>query len=258
MISSSTKIVLVALGAFLLLAGPVSGSGIPWGKIDDVKLSPNGRRVSIQVEGHVEHPRTLVKRNPSRLIIDFETAKMESVPTPMVIDHRPIREIRLGKLKKGTRVVLDFGGYSVPDYGIRRLGDYYIIFLGQSKLLGKASAKPARTAPRSGRVAKKQVQRSKIPGHWAAEPATSGTRLKIGSARVVDGMIVLHVSDMNRPSRTYRIKLGVDLDQAGFTTAVIRPLRRKSSASRVPAKTSPQEVQASQSPIYRGPRKTGS
>ncbi len=258
MISSSTKIVLGALSALLLITGPVVGSEIPWGKIDEVKLSPDGRRVSIQFEGNVEHPRTLVKRNPSRLIIDFEKAEMESVPTPMVIDHRPIREIRLGKLKKGIRVVLDFGGYSVPDYGIRRLGDYYIIFLGESKLLDKPSAKPANAAPRPARVAKKQSSSSIVPARWAAEPATSGTRLKIGSARVVDGMIVLHVSDMNRPSRTYRIKLGVDLDQAGFTTAVIRPLRRKSAASSIPAKTSPQEAQASQSPIYRGPRKTGS
>jgi hypothetical protein len=258
MISSSTKIVLVALGAFLLITASAVGSEIPRGKIDDVKLSPDGRRVSIQVEGHVKHPRTLLKRNPSRLIIDFEKAEMESVPTPMVIDHRPIREIRLGKLKKGIRVVLDFGGYSVPDYGIRRLGDYYIIFLGESKLLDKPSAKRARRAPRPVAVAKKQAQRSKVPARWAAEPATSGTRLKIGSARVVDGMIVLHVSDMNRPSRTYRIKLGVDLDQAGFTTAVIRPLRKKSPVSSIPAKTSPQGAQASQSPIDRGPRKTGS
>jgi hypothetical protein len=235
MISSSTKIVLVALAALLLITGPVLGSEIPSGKIDDVKLSPDGRRVSIQYAGHVEYPRT-----------------------PMVIDHRPIREIRLGKRKKGTRVVLDFGGYSVPDYGIRRLGDYYIIFLGESKLLDKPSAKRARRAPRPVAVAKKQAQRSKVPACWAAAPATSGTRLKIDSARVVDGMIVLHVSDMNRPSRTYRIKLGVDLDQAGFTTAVIRPLRRKSPASSIPAKTSPQGAQASQSPIDHGPRKAGS
>jgi hypothetical protein len=258
MMCSTIKTCLPALIALLLITGPAFGSEMLGGRLDNVKPSPDGRRVAITFHGNVERPKTLVKRDRSELIIDFENTEMESLPAPIVIDHKPIGEIRLKRVGTGIRVVLDFGDYSVPDYGIKRLGDCYILFLGESELRRKSSTGRARVARRTWRSAKSRSSRSSVKAGWAAEPARSGTRLKIRSARVVDGKIILHVSDMNRPSRTYRIRLGVDLDQAGFTTAEIGRVRKSRKGSTSPTKTFLERLRATRTRSNRGPRKTGS
>jgi hypothetical protein len=255
MTSLVKKCLCLGLFGLFLLVHAIPGAARTDGKITDVKLSPDGGRVIIESTGLINDPTVFVADHlPPRLVLDFERTSLGDMPRTKKIKGKPIRQIRVGNRESGARVVLDFGRYMVPEHRVTRIGDCFIVFLGESEPIPgldpvvKRERKPAK--PR--RLAKKKRAGSPRSQKWAPVPASSGARLQVDSARVIDGLIVLDVTDLNNPESAYRINLGVDLAQAGFNVAQVRRVKRK-AASRPKLKREADFNRAAYPLISRGP-----
>jgi len=233
------------------LVAVISGSSqaIPNGKITEVSVSQDLRRVTIKSDGLMGRHTVSTGLSPSRLIIDVEGAGMPKPPQLNGLAKASGLAVKVVKAQSGARVVLDFGASNLPAHKIRRLGNYLLVFLQEWE---PKPAPSARSAPEKASFSDRAVPvvRCKTERPYDA----SASELSIKSAAVVDGLIVITLASRDNPGVTYRIDLGVDFQKLGFSTARI-------SASD-PNPPQPIEVAAKRSPFWAeeatfriGPRK---
>ncbi len=222
---------LSALFCVLLLAGSTGiAQSAELGEILEVKATSDFRRVIIKCEGEVGPPAAYELAEPSRLVIDFH-ARLGKMEAKTVFRGQPIREIRAGKLPKGSRLVVDFGENRVPQYQIRQIDNYFVVFLSDAPLQSAAS-EAAAAAPSTP-----VWEPTSFPAVAASEPAATDTSgLVIKSAKVIKGMIVLEVEDRNGKPKSYRVDIGVDFDQMGFHTAAVRRIKGVAKQHSAPSK----------------------
>lgn len=225
--------VLQGVAALIVLANvAVCGAWVP-GRITDVRLSSDLKRIVISAEGSVSQPAAFRIQRPSKLVIDFKGAALGTKVRNLELTDKPIRRIRPGKLKSGTRIVVDFGGYEVPEYRIRRMENCFMVFFGEYRRSEPAAPpEPRPVAPREPRaVTASKKGASRDQKRWEPVPAAKGgTGLLIKSAKVVGNEIVLEVASKSQPGSRYRVDLGIDLDQLGFNSANIRKVVATESA----------------------------
>ncbi|GEM_PF-2048957 len=217
MISVAKRSMVVMVIVFLLGLG----SGIGWtngpGIISELRLGPDFKRLIIKSEGQVALQQAFTINRPPRLVIDFKDARFVRIPKTVKYRNKPIREMRTGKHGTGARVVLEFGDYAVPEYRIRKIEGYFIVFFG--------ALSPAAPGNLLAAQADKTVhgRRSRTRGR-NTDTGSDASRLCIKTAEVTDGRIVLRVARANEPARHYKVELDLDLKQRGFNMAHISPL----------------------------------
>ncbi|HTY22418.1 MAG TPA: hypothetical protein VMC85_04775 [Desulfomonilaceae bacterium] len=221
------------------------------GKISEIKISPDLRRVVVKCDGSIgEQISTSVKQS-SNLVIDIAGASVGSVEPLTRAGQGAGLTVEVSRTQSGARLFLNFGGVAVPEHKIRPVGDYLMIFLGEwtpkpidsvNKISEKATL--ARPAPL-------QRQKDNLPVKFGAD-----SPLIIKSIEVVDGVIVLQVANRTNPAGKYRIELGINFDHLGFSLANIQSLKdfqKPSAFSEVGEKL---WSKAAVSGVKMGPRKT--
>jgi len=237
------------MGVALVAVISSSTQAIPNGKITEVSVSQDLRRVTIKSDGLIGPHTVSTGHNPSRLIIDVEGAGMAKPPQVNGVSRASSLAVRVAKTQSGASVVLDFGASSLPAHKIRRLGNYLLVFLQEWE---PKPAPLARSAPEKESIRDRpaHVVRCKTERPYDA----SASELSIKSAAVVDGLIVITLASRDNPGVTYRIDLGVDFEKLGFSTARISASNPKPPEPiKLAAKRSPFWVQEATFRI--GPRK---
>jgi hypothetical protein len=265
------------------------GAAIASGKIAEVNVSPDLRRVTVRTEGFMGNHKESTAANPSRLILDIPGMTLAKPPALTGAGKYGGLGIRTAQSESGARVVLDFGNAPIPEHRIRRLGNYLMVFLqewnsatGPPHRAGwetAPAAKESASLPQEGirrdnpwsnpgaKGAQQEAQPKPLPRSQREErphrlrPVTEIIRshngspeLFIRSAEVSDGLIVLHVGARDNPAMIYRIDLGVDFSQLGFSAARISPVGSEPTRPiRVAARKSPFWDESPQPRI--GPRK---
>jgi hypothetical protein len=219
--SRSCNIALIVILAIAALPGKSYAA-----EITDISVTPDSKRVAVKFEGNIGNYSEHMLQNPARLAIDIPGADVaRSVRTED--GHKDFVQVRASKTASGTRLLLNFGAAGIPEYKIRKMDNYLIVFLGDKFM----KVPPQAPGPRAD-------TRTKIPPRPSVTsfnaPAPAASRgLSIKSAEVENGLIVLKVSDTNRPNTVYRIDLGVDFQHMGFSTANVHALQRVDSENPV-------------------------
>jgi hypothetical protein len=220
--NKSTRI--AALVALIFVVACASQS-FALGEISEITLTPDGRRLAIKSESRMgSYTEQMVP--PSRLVIDITGTGVTQLPRISGLARDSSLNIRTAKTPSGARVVLDFGSQPVPDHKIVKMNNYLLVFLGQAT--GQEEAPPK---PRVERSKPKETVPTAAPAHaprvkrLPTGPAPNISDLSIQSAEIVDGLIVLKVSSKANPATVYRVDLGVDFQQMGFSTARIAPVQ---------------------------------
>lgn len=283
---------LTAICFLVLFQGAAAdvGATLTTGKITEVSVSSDMRRVTVKTEGIVGNHVESTAANPSRLIIDLAGV---TVGKPLAVTGAGKDSslgIRVAKNDLGARVVMDFGTSPVPGYRVRRLGSYLMVFFqdwtppitqsqhrtgvdrpavkepppvpGQRIRREEAGSIASHRAPREEthrmpRVKTRSEDISAVlqPVSEAVRPNDGPAELFIRSAEVAGGVIVLHVARRSNPATIYRIDLGVDFSQLGFSAARISPVGSEPTHPiRVATRKSPFWDENSQTPRI-GPRK---
>ncbi|MBM3303094.1 MAG: AMIN domain-containing protein, partial [Deltaproteobacteria bacterium] len=198
------------------------GSASATDTVTEVKMSPDLRRVIMKSSGKIANHNAFQLDRPPRLVIEIPGVSPGKVPKSSRAEHNGGVKIDVSESKSGTHVVLDFGGAPVPQYHIRRMDAYLIVFLEDWRPPQGPAAPRSASNHKSGKttstVAMTERNKSAIP----AEEHRSDVIIK--SAEVVDGLMVLVVADKMRPERLYRIDLGVNFQLRGFVCAEIHSL----------------------------------
>ncbi len=189
------------------------------GRITDVTLSTDSKRLIIRSEGTVRPPTVLTTENPHQLVLDFPDAQLENAAQERTVRSEMVREIRTSKSRQGARVVVDFGTRKAPRHRVHRIDGCILVFFGEMASTDPSKRSTGVEASQRGPQARKPTVK------WSAKPAAyGGSDLLIKSAETVNGLIVLRVAPRETPSREYKISLGVDLSQLGFNAASISPV----------------------------------
>jgi len=185
------------------------------GKIADVKISPDLKRVIVKCEGLADERMSSSVQRSSLLVIDLAEAGLGDIERSTRAGREAGLEVRVSKTNSGARLVLDFGGVAVPEHKIRRVGDFLMVFLGEWTPKATPSAKTVVASPRP-------VQSARPKPHPPVKLALDSSGLTIKSAEVVGGVIVLQVANRTKPAGNYRIDLGINFDQLGFSVANVQ------------------------------------
>jgi hypothetical protein len=204
----------IAIVAMVFCEGIVLAAG----KIADVKISPDLKRVVVKCGGLVDERMSSSVQRSSLLVIDLAGAGLGDIERSTRAGREAGLEVRVSKTNSGARLVLDFGGAAVPEHKIRRVGDFLMVFLGEWTPKAAPPSKTVVTSPRPVQPA--QAARPKPNSPVKLSLDSSG--LTIRSAEVVDGMIVLQVASRTKPAGNYRIDLGINFDQLGFSVANVQ------------------------------------
>lgn len=180
-----------------------------YGEIADITITPDGKRISIRIEGQIGKYSAHTLQNPARLVLDVEDTGLSKEPAISGTMASGI-DIRTARKGSAARVVLNLGNRPLPDHRVTAVGNHLLVFLNNW-------SNPAGTA---------QQTKVQAPAQELQEPIVlSGSKdLQIKSAEVINGQIILKVVHRADQSRIYKIELGVDFDQLGFNTASIHPL----------------------------------
>ncbi len=219
------------------------------GRIVDIKLSPDQRRLVVQCEGPIGSHEVRALKTPSSLVIDLHSTQVGQAPGAMKLEHGPIREIRTVRQNSDARVVVDFGEHPVPEHKVRKIGDCLIVFLGEFGPVRAAASVPSapgaignkqeRVTPQAPRVqvrapgneSPKAKLTSRITDPKQPRHTIDSTKLFVKSARVVNGSIQMEVAEKHNPRKAYLISLGVDWERLGLKTAEIRPAPWRAEAA---------------------------
>jgi hypothetical protein len=225
------RTLVLTLFVMACIAPPISAA-----EISEITVTPDGKRVAIKSESRMGKHTEQVVGNPSRLIIDVNGTGVSKLPPISGVTNRSAMDIRTAKTASGARVVLDFGRQSVPDYKVLRMDNYLLVFLGQGTASGGQDppSKPERvqTRPKEPQSIPVAVMPRKKLSVDSATEGSGGSDLFIQSAEVKDGLIILKVCGKTDPFTVYRIDLGVDFKQLGFSTARVSPVRETAGPSR--------------------------
>lgn len=195
------------IGIACFLGVPVAfgqTSGPELGKITDLQVIPDGKRIIIKSQGSVGRYSAFVIKNPYRLVVDFQSTALAKVPGRIKVPGDRIREIRLGYANSRTRLVVDFGDRPVPAFKIERGNGTIQVALGNGTISSGGSEKPisARRSPDRAQVRPKPVQRPRT--------AAGNEGLVVKSAAVKDKLVVLELKDRADPRQSYRLVIDMD------------------------------------------------
>jgi hypothetical protein len=223
------------------------------GRIDDVKITPDLKRVIVKCGGPVDEKMSSSVQRSSLLVIDLPGAVLGDVERSTRTGREAGLEVRVSKTHSGARLVLDFGGAAAPEHKIRRVGDYLMVFLGEwtpkavppKKTLAAPTVRPAPPA-----------QAARPKPNPPAKLALNSSSLTIKSVEVIDGVIVLQVANLTKPAGNYRVELGINFDQPGFSVANIQPIEEFRKPTALSRNVDQLWSRAAVSGIRTGPRKT--
>ncbi len=209
---------------FVCLSGsfdPSRASAV--GTITEVKLSPDGGRLVIQVDGPFDEHRVSTASDPNRIIIELDGARTSSGVRIEKPPRRDVRDIKVGMTDRGSTVVIYFGANPVPEYRVVRIRDAVLIMLedsAQSDAAGPIGQPDPSASPRMKPPEPLSQPRSELTSQGPQGP--SG--LVVKSCQVINGVLVIDVADHNSPRPTHRIELELDLARLGFKAANIERL----------------------------------
>ncbi len=211
------------------------------GEITEINVTPDSKRISVRADGQIGRHAVFALENPNRLVLDIEDTGVsrETTISGTIASGLEIRTARKGS---GSRVVMNFGNRPVPEHRIRTVGNYLLLFMeGWGVPAGASSRTPA------------YKERSPEPQPRQEPVLSSSPDLQIKSAEVTNGLIVLKVANRAYPERIFKIELGVDFDQLGFSAASIHSLAAfsKNPVNTPRSATTPSQPQDNKS----GPRK---
>lgn len=211
------------------------------GEITEISVTPDSKRISVRADGQIGRHSVFALENPNRLVLDIEDngVSRETAISGTIAAGLEIRAARKGS---GSRVVLNFGNRPVPEHRVRTVGNYLLLFM---EGWGVPAGASFRTPTHRERSPEPQPRQEPI--------LSSSPDLQIKSAEVANGLIVLKVANRAHPDRIFKIELGVDFDQLGFSAASIHPLAAfsKNSVSVPRSATTQPQPQDNKS----GPRK---
>ncbi len=221
------------------------------GSIVGVKVSPDLRRIVIQSDGPLGQYKAFVIGQPYRLVMDFKDAGLSRGLSRIKFDKKPIREIRLGSTAIRTRVVVDFGQNPAPPYKVRREGGHLVVLLGESLPI------PPRAATSGSLKAKAQTPPPKSAPKQARKPEKkqNASLLRIKSAAVVDGLIVVELSKAKDPKRSCKLIMEVDLDRMKLSRAVLNDGEGNIACAEKTSKHASTSADSESVGSVRGPRK---
>ena len=210
------------ISAFIgLLLGSISccSEARASGEITEINVTPDCKRISVRADGQIGRHTVFALENPNRLVLDIEDTGVsrESAISGTIAAGLEIRAARKGS---GARVVMNFGNRPVPEHRVRTVGNYLLLFMeGWAVPAGASSRTPA------------YKEKSPEPQPRQEPVLSSSSDLQIKSAEVANGLIVLKVANRAYPERIFKIELGVDFDQLGFSAASIHPHQRRQFSS---------------------------
>jgi hypothetical protein len=248
------KIILLILIAIMFGIATCERPVLAAGKIADVKISPDLKRVIVKCQGQIDERVSASIVRSSLLVVDFPGAALGDAERSARAGQGAGLEARVSKINSGVRLVLDFGGAAVPEHKIRRVGDYFMVFLGEWT---PKEAAPAKTAvPNPSRPPAQRPQVAQLKTNPPVKLGLGSPGFTIKSVEVVDGVIVLQVANRTNSVGNYRIELGINFDQLGFSVANIHPINEFQQPAVLSRGLERLWSKAAVSGIRMGPRKT--
>jgi hypothetical protein len=185
------------------------------GEIVDIRLSPDNKKLLIKVAGAVSLRESFVTANSKLLALDFEAAGFANVSPITRYENGPIKMIQIDTRGASQRIFVDFRGPVAPDYRVKRMGDFFMVFMDEEDIIRAQSS-----APPTGQ------DRSKSYGNRIAVKSDPGSKVSVLSADVKGDVICLEVVDNEKPSKAYKVTLSIDFDTMGFNRASVSRLTR--------------------------------
>ena len=265
---------LLVVGSTIVLFGTWNGSACAEGLITNLKLTSDLRRLIIMYEGRIGDPEIRTLANPSRIVVDLPDGRLGSIDRKRQFANKQLRELRTGQHERGARIVLDFGNYTAPQYKLRTLGNYVVVFLSEagppvhplqarireSRDIGRFQMR-TKTEPRIKPRHVRKKPRARKPLSQVSQdqndrfPQTSSP-LFIKSAKVVNGMLLINVARKGKSAKEYRINLDVDWKRLGFKSADIHSVRKRASGEdKLAEAESITREEKLQSHVWKYPRK---
>jgi AMIN domain len=237
--SSPKRYMLIVISGLVMAVGFVTHDAWSAGLVSEVSVGTDCKRLIVKTEGRPEIEQIFIMNQPSRLVVDFKNTRLAWTSKKIRYEDQPIREVRAACRGNGTRLVVEFVGRVVPEHRVREIDDHLIILLDEFVAASSESESDGRIATGKRRSAVIRGNSEKVAVDKPDHPG-----LKIKSAYVSNGMIVLDVTTAGNPNERFRIDLGVDLKELGFSTADIRrhnlgrekrarPLMAKKAARRI-------------------------
>jgi hypothetical protein len=230
MFHSAKASIVLAVAVLLVAAGFGECRTFAAGKITDVKISPDSRRVIVTADGAMIPAGICRLEGTSKLAIDIPGIGLGDVDRTVRSLEAPVLEVKVSPTASGVRLVMDFGSASVPEHKIRRMENCLILQLSP---WSAADSVGDWAAPAGVRSASEPLQSSttKQKARQIKAKGRAGD-LEVKSAEVANGLIVLTVVRQDNPDRLYQIDLGVDLEHSGFHVASIRRLKGQDDPSK--------------------------
>lgn len=197
--------------------------------LSEITVASDMKRVAVKFEGKIGSYTDVTAQHPSRLIIEVPGATIIRSPRIQGLSTESGLTVRTAKTPTSARIVMDFGNGPLPEYKIKQMDGYLLVFLADAPL-----AVPVRNSAVPAPVRQPAVITAPEP---TAVSDTSG--LVIKSAQVQNGKMVLHVIRESNPGTLYRIDLGVDFDHLGFSSAKIVQAKQASGQDKRSAKIGP-------------------
>jgi hypothetical protein len=149
-------------------------------------------------------------------------------------------EVKTVKTAQGVRVDFLFPDGTLPEYHIRPMNNYLLVFFGERSLEMSQAEQPETRLVRA--EDSRPLPRPRL------DAGTQAGRVQIKDCEVRDGAIRLTVENAARPGALYAVELKVDFETPGFTSAHIRPLNPQAVAPLKPNGTPAPGREASRSP----------
>jgi len=185
-------------------------------KITNVNVSPDLKRLVVKGEGNLPYPTISQIPRSSKVVMDFPRCSLGDVPRAMRPEGKLAREVRAEQTRSGARITVDFGEGPIPEHRLSKIDDCLMVLFGETP--SEPAALPARPQlPVVGET--RQEAKPRLAAPVSDESGTASVLIK--RARVVNGAIVLDVAPRNKETDVYRVTLGLDFRQPGFTTAKI-------------------------------------
>jgi hypothetical protein len=282
----SSWIACAICAATILVAAAYPGLAATSCTITQVKISPDLRRVVVKTDSPMKEHVVSSLDKPPRLVIEMAGVRPAGVEPTMPPGVRAGLGVRVSGTGSGSQLVLDFGGSPLPQYRIRRVDNYLMVFLGEwtppsPQALGISPDAPASKAVPQPLLARGQqpirpVATSKSPvlpqtvpqQRPALPPASTGSgrlssakfpstpgALTIKSAQVIGDSIVLQVAKREKPGHICRLELGIDFDRKRLNLANIETLTDRKPSSTLAATKAPRRVHHPIAGSMIGPRK---
>jgi hypothetical protein len=203
-------------------------------RITDVRISDDLRRVVVKGNGPLSPVHKYRQEGPSRLAILLSDTVLGDVDRTIRNPDNSALLVYVSSTDAGVKLVLDFGKAGVPEFKTRVMDNCLIALLGPS---GSPVAPPAQDSSFSsvaGTARPPKLETAKREPVETHSDSHVRHDLKVCSAEVIDGLIVLQVASKQNPAQKYKIKLGLNLDSLGFNSAT---LSRMEDQGRVPHRT---------------------